>query len=152
MACCENPKRVYGEKGRSPQTRMGNIAGFREAFGSVWRYVAAGLVVLVLGAAFGVAAYGNESFERVSPGEMAAVQWVYDRPGNAQVLFVTTRTVEGHLTSVFRKLQVESRNMLPAALGDRTPVPAGLRRVAHPPPATGVMCQCLCTTHHGGKT
>lgn len=70
-----------------PETARG--AGFREAFGSVWRYVAAGLVVLVLGAAYGVAAYGNESFERVSPGEMAAVQWVYDRPGNAQILFVT---------------------------------------------------------------
>lgn len=31
MACGENPKRVYGEKG-GPYTRMGNIAGFREAF------------------------------------------------------------------------------------------------------------------------
>ncbi len=27
MACGENPKRVYGSKGRSPSTRMGNIAG-----------------------------------------------------------------------------------------------------------------------------
>jgi DNA-binding CsgD family transcriptional regulator/tetratricopeptide (TPR) repeat protein/uncharacterized protein YfiM (DUF2279 family) len=34
----------------------------------------------------------------------------------AQTLFVTTRTVEGHLTSVFRKLQVDSRDELPAAL------------------------------------
>jgi hypothetical protein len=70
-----------------PETSRGT--GFRAAFGSVWRYVAAGLVVLVLGAAYGVAAYGNEAFERVSPGELAAVQWVYDRPGNAQVLFLT---------------------------------------------------------------
>jgi DNA-binding CsgD family transcriptional regulator len=34
----------------------------------------------------------------------------------AQTLFVTTRTVEGHLTSIFRKLQLDSRNELPAAL------------------------------------
>ncbi|WP_018624817.1 amidohydrolase [Kangiella aquimarina] len=32
MACGENPKRVYGNKGRSPMTRMANIAGFREAW------------------------------------------------------------------------------------------------------------------------
>ena len=31
MACGENPKRVYGEKG-GPSTRMGNIAGYRAAF------------------------------------------------------------------------------------------------------------------------
>jgi len=32
MACGENPKRVYGAKGRSPATRMGNIAVTREAW------------------------------------------------------------------------------------------------------------------------
>jgi DNA-binding CsgD family transcriptional regulator len=42
----------------------------------------------------------------------------------AQTLFVTARTVEGHLTSVFRKLQLDSRNELPAALAGGTPVPA----------------------------
>jgi len=31
MACGENPKRVYGEKG-GPYTRMGNVAGFRAAW------------------------------------------------------------------------------------------------------------------------
>ncbi|WP_394002016.1 amidohydrolase [Luteimonas sp. WGS1318] len=30
MACGENPKRVYGEKG-GPATRMGNVAGYRQA-------------------------------------------------------------------------------------------------------------------------
>jgi DNA-binding CsgD family transcriptional regulator len=34
----------------------------------------------------------------------------------AQTLFVTARTVEGHLTSIFRKLQLDSRNELPAVL------------------------------------
>lgn len=31
MACGENPKRVYGDKG-GPSTRMGNMAGYRQAF------------------------------------------------------------------------------------------------------------------------
>jgi len=31
MACGENPKRVYGDKG-GPQTRMGNVAGYRRAW------------------------------------------------------------------------------------------------------------------------
>lgn len=31
MACGENPKRVYGQKG-GPSTRMGNVRGYREAF------------------------------------------------------------------------------------------------------------------------
>jgi DNA-binding CsgD family transcriptional regulator len=40
----------------------------------------------------------------------------------AQTLFITSRTVEGHLTSVFRKLRVQSRDELPAALaGARVP-------------------------------
>src|SRR5919197_3181969 len=34
----------------------------------------------------------------------------------AQMLFVTDRTVEGHLTSVFRKLHLDTRTELPAAL------------------------------------
>jgi DNA-binding CsgD family transcriptional regulator/tetratricopeptide (TPR) repeat protein len=42
----------------------------------------------------------------------------------AQLLFVTARTVEGHLTSVFRKLQLGSREDLPAALETGTQVPA----------------------------
>jgi len=42
----------------------------------------------------------------------------------AQSLFVTTRTVEGHLTSIFRKLQLDSRNELRATLAGRAPVPA----------------------------
>jgi DNA-binding CsgD family transcriptional regulator/tetratricopeptide (TPR) repeat protein len=34
----------------------------------------------------------------------------------AQTLFITTRTVEGHLTSIFRKLRIDSRNELQASL------------------------------------
>ncbi|RMH93216.1 amidohydrolase [Lysobacter pythonis] len=38
MACGENPKRVYGNKG-GPSTRMGNIAGFRAAFADAAEYM-----------------------------------------------------------------------------------------------------------------
>jgi len=40
----------------------------------------------------------------------------------AQQLFVTARTVEGHLTSVFRKLRITSRDELSAALAGDAPV------------------------------
>ena len=39
MACGENPKRVYGGgKQRSPMTRMGNVAGYRQAFADAQDY------------------------------------------------------------------------------------------------------------------
>jgi imidazolonepropionase-like amidohydrolase len=37
MACGENPKRVYGEKG-GPRTRMGNVAGYKKAYQSAYEY------------------------------------------------------------------------------------------------------------------
>ncbi len=37
----------------------------------------------------------------------------------AQALFVTEKTVEGHLSHVYMKLDVKSRSQLPAALGAR---------------------------------
>jgi imidazolonepropionase-like amidohydrolase len=39
MACGENPKRVYGGRGRSPATRMGNVAGYREAWIEAREYI-----------------------------------------------------------------------------------------------------------------
>lgn len=38
MACGENPKRVYGGKGRAPSTRMGNFAGYRQAWAGAVEY------------------------------------------------------------------------------------------------------------------
>lgn len=38
MACGENPKRVYGEKG-GPQTRMGNVAGYRKSWIEAGKYL-----------------------------------------------------------------------------------------------------------------
>jgi DNA-binding NarL/FixJ family response regulator len=40
----------------------------------------------------------------------------------AQTLFVTNRTVEGHLTNVYRKLRVDSRTKLQAALAGQVAV------------------------------
>jgi imidazolonepropionase-like amidohydrolase len=38
MACGENPKRVYGAKGSAPSTRMGNVAGYRQAYADAQDY------------------------------------------------------------------------------------------------------------------
>ena len=38
MACGENPKRVYGGRDRAPSTRMGNVAGYRQAFADAQDY------------------------------------------------------------------------------------------------------------------
>jgi imidazolonepropionase-like amidohydrolase len=39
MACGENPKRVYGQdRGRAPSTRMGNVAGYRQAWIRAQKY------------------------------------------------------------------------------------------------------------------
>jgi len=38
MACGENPKSVYGRKGQAPATRMGNVAGYRQAFADAQDY------------------------------------------------------------------------------------------------------------------
>jgi imidazolonepropionase-like amidohydrolase len=38
MACGENPKRVYGGKGLTPSTRMGNVAGYRQAWIKARKY------------------------------------------------------------------------------------------------------------------
>ncbi len=38
MACGENPKRVYGTRGRAPYTRMGNVAGYRQAWADAAAY------------------------------------------------------------------------------------------------------------------
>jgi imidazolonepropionase-like amidohydrolase len=38
MACGENPKRVYGSKGKEPSTRMGNIAVARQTWAKAQQY------------------------------------------------------------------------------------------------------------------
>ena len=41
MACGENPKRVYGQRHQAPGSRMGNMAGFRQAWADAQYYRAA---------------------------------------------------------------------------------------------------------------
>jgi imidazolonepropionase-like amidohydrolase len=38
MACGENPKRVYGSRKSAPSTRMGNVAGYRDAYQKAIEY------------------------------------------------------------------------------------------------------------------
>ena len=38
MACGENPKRVYGSRNTAPDTRMGNVAGYRRAWQAAAEY------------------------------------------------------------------------------------------------------------------
>jgi len=38
MACGENPRRFYGAQGKAPMTRMGNVAGYRQAFANAQEY------------------------------------------------------------------------------------------------------------------
>jgi imidazolonepropionase-like amidohydrolase len=40
MACGENPKRIYGTRDMAPQTRMGNVAGYRSAWIEAREYLA----------------------------------------------------------------------------------------------------------------
>jgi DNA-binding CsgD family transcriptional regulator/tetratricopeptide (TPR) repeat protein len=59
--------------------------------------------------------------ESLTPSERRVAELAADGPTNreiAQELFVTPRTVEVHLTSVYRKLEIDSRSQLAAALGD----------------------------------
>ena len=41
----------------------------------------------------------------------------------AQSLFVSARTIEGHLTAIYRKLEIKARDELPAALATRSTPP-----------------------------
>jgi len=62
-----------------------------------------------------------ESRRELTPSELRVVRLAADGLSNrdiAQALFVTTKTVETHLYSAFRKLDVKSRRELPAALRD----------------------------------
>ncbi len=58
--------------------------------------------------------------ESLTPSELRVAELAAQGPTNreiAQALFVTQRTVEVHLTSIFRKLDISSRSQLAAALG-----------------------------------
>jgi DNA-binding CsgD family transcriptional regulator len=57
--------------------------------------------------------------DALTPAELRVVELAAERQTNkqiAQALFVTVRTVEMHLSNSYRKLDIETRNQLPAAL------------------------------------
>ena len=59
--------------------------------------------------------------ESLTPSERRVAELAADGPTNrevAQALFVTQRTVEVHLTSIYRKLAISSRSQLAAALAE----------------------------------
>jgi DNA-binding CsgD family transcriptional regulator len=59
--------------------------------------------------------------ESLTPSERRVAEMAAQGPTNreiAQALFVTQRTVEVHLTSIYRKLEISSRSQLAAALSD----------------------------------
>ena len=63
--------------------------------------------------------------DALTPSELRVVQLAAEGLGNreiAQALFVTARTVEGHLTNAYMKLDISSRQQLPDALAG-TPSP-----------------------------
>ena len=60
--------------------------------------------------------------ESLTPSERRVAEMAADNMTNkdiAQALFVTTKTVEVHLSNVYRKLGIGSRNELPQALGSK---------------------------------
>lgn len=59
--------------------------------------------------------------DALTPSELRIAQMAaggMSNPAIAQALFVTTKTVEMHLSAVYRKLQLESRSQLNSILGD----------------------------------
>ncbi|MDQ3722640.1 MAG: helix-turn-helix transcriptional regulator, partial [Actinomycetota bacterium] len=61
--------------------------------------------------------------DALTPSERRVSQLAADGLGNheiAQALFVTARTVEGHLTNAYIKLDISSRDQLAHALADAT--------------------------------
>jgi DNA-binding CsgD family transcriptional regulator len=58
--------------------------------------------------------------ESLTPSERRVADMAAENMTNkdiAQTLFVTPKTVEVHLSSVYRKLEISSRSQLPEALG-----------------------------------
>lgn len=59
------------------------------------RILAAGAAALVLVGAFFPARYGNEKYEMMRPGELAAVEFVYQQGGPSRILFMTDQDDSG---------------------------------------------------------
>ena len=65
--------------------------------------------------------------EALTPSELRVARLAAEGASNrevAQALFITTPTVKGHLSNVYRKLGIASRRELPGALGSQAPAAA----------------------------
>jgi DNA-binding CsgD family transcriptional regulator len=70
----------------------------------------------------------RSGFDSLTPSERRITQLAAAGLSNrdiAQHLFITTRTVEGHLTHAYQKLAIASREQLPAALASHEPETTG---------------------------
>lgn len=79
----------------------------------------------------------TSGIEALTPSELRVAQLARDGLTNRQIaqsLFVTLRTVRVHLTATYRKLGINSREALSAALPSSTVTSARVERAAHPPP------------------
>ncbi|MGO4169884.1 amidohydrolase [uncultured Novosphingobium sp.] len=77
MACGENPKRVYGEKGQKPSTRMGNFSVDRQAWIDARQYMDGDHAERDL---------GNDTLEGVLKGEILVQNHCYRADEMAQVI------------------------------------------------------------------
>ena len=77
MACGENPKRVYGEKGQKPSTRMGNFSVDRQAWIDARQYMDGDHSERDL---------GNDTLEGVLKGEILVQNHCYRADEMAQVI------------------------------------------------------------------
>ncbi|MGZ6586825.1 MAG: helix-turn-helix domain-containing protein [Solirubrobacteraceae bacterium] len=62
--------------------------------------------------------------QSLTPSEWRIAQMVANGGSNAEIaqaLFVTVKTVEMHLTSIYRKLDITGRAQLPRALNEPAP-------------------------------
>lgn len=67
LACGENPKRNYGQKGQAPMTRMGNVAGYRQAFADAQDYGAQWAKYERERRAFGTKSHGPDAQAPIPP-------------------------------------------------------------------------------------
>jgi hypothetical protein len=63
------------------------IAGLLDRFKKAWTIVSFGIVLILLVGLFPLARYGNESFEAISPGDLASAMWIFQHvPKGARIL------------------------------------------------------------------
>jgi hypothetical protein len=102
------------------------------------RFVAATAATLVLLGGFLVARYGNERYEITRAGELAAVQYVYQQPGPARILFPTDPVGRGATPFIpvgYQEVERVSTAGIPAP-ADPTDISGVIERLQERGPST----------------